>query len=454
MSGRTRKYRAFIGIVIPVAALLLLCAGSLVAQTKPPTAILNQYKSQRYTWFAMVWPYANTLFGLLAVIEFAWSAAVMLLEKSDMQSWTAALIRKLMWLGAFYALLIYGRYWIPAIIDSFETIGQQAAGTGPLAPSDVFTRGIDIAGALMATSSAAAFFTNLGTSLAMIVTGTITALAFIAITVQFVVAMVESYIIVAAGFIFVGFGGSRWTAPYVERYIGLGVATGVKIMLLYLLIATGMSLSVDWMTEAQKIATNSSPAMSGLEIMGASIIFMMLCWQIPKLFAAVLGGSPALSGGDLIASGAFVAGGALAAGSLALGAAGAVAGGISAISGGAGGGAAGSASGASAGAGGASPGMIASVGSTGAGSVAAPSGPSPESGGGGSKQPAAPAAPQPVAGSSTEAASTTMDAPARSSVLSDSARKLTDVRRRMASRLPSDAGPHATPPRMNIDHRE
>ena len=223
-----------------------------------------------------------------------------------------------MWLGAFYALLIYGRYWIPAITDSFELIGQTASGTGPMAPSDVFTRGIDIAGALMATSSTAAFFTNLGTSLAMIFTGIITALAFIAITVQFVVAMVESYIIVAAGFIFVGFGGSRWTAPYVERYIGLGVATGVKIMLLYLLIGTGMSLSVDWMTDAQKIAASASPAMSALEIMGASIIFMMLCWQIPKLFAAVLGGSPALSGGDLVASGAFVAGGAIAVGSMGL----------------------------------------------------------------------------------------------------------------------------------------
>src|SRR5260370_13403541 len=195
-----------------------------------------------------------------------------------------------------------------------------------MAPSDVFTRGIDIAGALMATSSTAAFFTNLGTSLAMIGTGIIPALAFIAIPVQFVVAMVESYIIVAAGFIFVGFGGSRWTAPYVERYIGLGVATGVKIMLLYLLIGTGMNLSVDWMTDAQNIATNASPAMSALEIMGASIIFMMLCWQIPKLFAAVLGGSPALSGGDLVSTGAFVAGGAMAVGSLGVSAVGAAAG--------------------------------------------------------------------------------------------------------------------------------
>src|SRR3954451_14686399 len=211
----------------------------------------------------------------------------------------------------------------------------------------------------MATSSAAAFFTNLGTSLAMIVTGIITALAFIAITVQFVVAMVESYIIVAAGFIFVGFGGSRWTAPYVERYIGLGVSTGVKIMLLYLLIGTGMSLSVDWMTDAQKIAASSSPAMSALEIMGASIIFMMLCWQIPKLFAAVLGGSPALSGGDLVASGAFVAGGAIAVGSLALGAAGAIGGGVRGLVGGgaATGGAAGPGATASASRGGPTPAM-------------------------------------------------------------------------------------------------
>jgi type IV secretion system protein TrbL len=176
---------------LPVLSVVL--AEVALSQTKAPSAILNQYRNQRTTWFTLVWPYANTLFGLLAVIEFAWSAAVMLLERSDLQSWTSALVRKLMWLGAFYALLVYGRFWIPAIIDSFELIGQRASGGGPLSPSDVFSRGLDLAAALMATSSAAAFFTNLGTSLTMVVTGVITALAFIAITVQFVVAMVESY---------------------------------------------------------------------------------------------------------------------------------------------------------------------------------------------------------------------------------------------------------------------
>ncbi len=128
----------------------------------------------------------------------------------------------------------------------------------------------------------------------------LTVLAFIGITIQFVVAMVESYIIVAAGVIFLGFGGSRWTAPYVERYIGLGVANGVKIMLLYLLIGVGMDISLGWIPDAQAVSTSTTPAMNAFEVMGAALIFLMLCWQIPKLFSAVLGGAPALTGGDLL----------------------------------------------------------------------------------------------------------------------------------------------------------
>ena len=232
-----------ISVRIVVYALVLMLAQSAVAQ-QVPSQILNQYKAQRTTWMTNVWPYANNLFFWLALIEFTWSAAVMLLEKHDLQSWTAALVRRVMWIGAFYALLINGRIWIPTIIDSFNILGQQASGSGPLSPSDVFMRGVNIAGALMDGASSSAFFTNPGTSLACVAAAALTVISFIGITIQFVVAMVESYIIVAAGVIFLGFGGSRWTAPYVERYIGLGVANGVKIMLLYLLIGVGMDISL------------------------------------------------------------------------------------------------------------------------------------------------------------------------------------------------------------------
>ncbi|MGH9440025.1 MAG: P-type conjugative transfer protein TrbL, partial [Terriglobia bacterium] len=205
--------------------------------------ILQQFRNQRSLWTTNIWGYANDIFGILAVIEFAWSAAVMLLEKTDLQSWTSALIRKLMWIGAFYALLINGRTWIPAIIDSFNQIGASAAGmSGPLSPGDVFVQGLNISGALMHSGSTSAFFTNPGTSLALVFCALLIMVSYIVITLHFIVTMVESYLVVSVGFLFLGFGGSRWTVPYTERYIGLAMSIGIKIVLLYCLISAGMNL--------------------------------------------------------------------------------------------------------------------------------------------------------------------------------------------------------------------
>ena len=66
-------------------------------------------------------------------------------------------------------------------------------------------------------------------------------IAYLAIAIQFVVAMVESYLVIGAGVIFLGFGGSRWTAAYVERYIAYAVSVGMKILVLYLLVGAGMT---------------------------------------------------------------------------------------------------------------------------------------------------------------------------------------------------------------------
>lgn len=305
---------------LPVITCVVLSVPTVLAQAGPafnttvPSQIMDQFRDERLQWTANVFNYANALFGLLALIEFAWSAAVMLLEKSDLQTWTSALIRKLMWIGAFYALLLNGRVWIPAIIDSFTQIGQNAAGLNALSPSSIFMQGLSLAGALMDGASTSAFFTNPGTSLALAFAALLIVISYTLITINFIVTLVESYLVVSVGFIFLGFGGSRWTAPYTERYIGLAVSIGIKIVLLYCLIAAGFDLSIGWLNEAQGISTSVRPAMTAFDVMGGALIFMMCCWQIPKLFAAVIGGSPALTGGDFVATAAIVGGAALAAG--------------------------------------------------------------------------------------------------------------------------------------------
>ncbi len=249
-----------------VIAALFVAVPLGLAQAPPPpfvsnnpSQILSAFQAARGSWIANVSSYANALFGALAIIEFAWSAAVMVLEKADLQSWTSALIRKIMWIGGFYMLLINGPTWIPFIIDSFTQIGQNSSGVVSISPSAVFAQGLAVAGALSNGFSVAGFLTQPAVIFSLIVAAIIVVISYAMITIQFLVAIVESYIVVAAGFVFLGFGGSRWTAPYAERYIGLAVSNGTKIMVIYLLIAVGTTLGNAWVKEAQSASTSSTP---------------------------------------------------------------------------------------------------------------------------------------------------------------------------------------------------
>ena len=289
-------------VVIPVA---LVVASSRAAQAQgplnSPSQILQQYRSQELAWFGAVEASATKLFTLLASIEVAWTLTLVVLERSDFHSLAATLIRKVMWIGIFYALLINGQNWIPWIIQSFGILGQRAAGVnGRIAPSNVLSMGLNIFGSLLSGASKAGFLRNFGVAASLVFAAFVTLFAYVIVTIQFVAAMVESYIVIGAGFIFLGFGGSRWTMPYVERYIGLAISIGIKLMTLYLLIGVGMNLSNGWLAAAAQVPSSSTPAISAGDTAAACVIFMALCWMSPKLISAVIGGSPALTGGDLV----------------------------------------------------------------------------------------------------------------------------------------------------------
>lgn len=299
-------------------------AGVAAAQTSP-SEMLDQFRAVRLEWLTVASRYANRLFGALALIEFAWTAAILVLEKTDLQGWTAALIRKMMFIGAFFALLNFGADWIPRIIDSFQIIGQEASGLPSMTPTDVLVTGLNIAGNLLAGAASSGWMGNFGTAMALVFAALLAFLAFLGLTVQLVVTLVESYLTIGAGFIFLGFGGSRWTAPYVERYISLAVSTGVKVMALYLLLGAGLSLTDGWVRAAAGVPLSSEPAIDALDIAASAVLLLMICWNAPKFLAGILGGTPAFTGGDAIGTAGALAqgallGGAAVAGTVALGA--------------------------------------------------------------------------------------------------------------------------------------
>ena len=136
-------------VLCAVCALAFLGTAHVANAQTSPSAMLDQFRAVRMTWLTVAAGYANRLFGLLALIEFAWTAAILVLERTDLQGWTAALIRKMMFIGAFFALLNFGADWIPRIINSFQQIGQNASGLGSLAPTDILVQGLNITGNLL-----------------------------------------------------------------------------------------------------------------------------------------------------------------------------------------------------------------------------------------------------------------------------------------------------------------
>jgi type IV secretion system protein TrbL len=294
--------------VILIAVVLLIATAVAHAQgpssVNGPSSILDEYKGLQNAWITKLLGAAQRLFFLLAGIEVAWSFTLLAIEKADFQALTATIVRKIMWIGIFYAILLYGVTpggggWIPAIIDSFHILGQNASSVGPLGPSAIVGFGVNMCVDLLYSLKGADFLTSFASSLALVFCAVIIFVAYLAIAIQFVVAMVESYLVIGAGVIFLGFGGSRWTAAYVERYVAYAVSVGMKILVLYLLVGAGMTVSQGWIQVAQNAATSTDPARTGFDLAAAAVMFLCVCWMSPKISSAMLGGVASMSGGDL-----------------------------------------------------------------------------------------------------------------------------------------------------------
>lgn len=315
----------------------LLVRSALGQGTTDPQGMLQVFADASINWQNAIFPFALDLFKLLAAVDFAWTCIVVALEKSDAQALVASIIRKVMVIGIFYTLLIQAPQWFPRIIQSFVQIGGSASGTAtPLNPSDIFRMGATIAGTLLnAAANTTSLLTGFSGSLALIFAAAVIFISYGVIAVHFVMAMVESYLLVGAGYIFLGFGGSRWTSSYAEKYVSQVISIGSRLMVLYLVIGLGQQFATQWIAEAQVAANGASANLSLSWTLAAQIaMYAVICWTVPKLVSNVIGGTLSASAGDALGIGVAAATATLSAVGLAsgIGAPAAVAGGSSASS--------------------------------------------------------------------------------------------------------------------------
>jgi type IV secretion system protein TrbL len=274
--------------------------------------LLHLIQTNASSWTTKLKRYAETLFWSLAVIQLVWTFFPLVLKQVDVGEIVGELLRFVLVIGFFYALLDNSVTWGTAIVDSFREAGGAAAGVGKeLQPADMFGFAVEMANTIGDVQT-----WNPAVAIMVIVSGAVVLLCFAFIAAFMGVTLVESYIVINASVLFMGFGGSQWTREYAIAMARYAVAVGAKLFVLTLLVGVIVTSAKEWQT-----AYNASADQTSMWTMvGLALVCAYLAKQIPDLVQSLItgtsmGGGHALGGMALAgAAGATAAISALATG--------------------------------------------------------------------------------------------------------------------------------------------
>jgi type IV secretion system protein TrbL len=283
--------RDSIGIGLCVSALVLMAAVPAYAQSvNVLDQIVTEFKTRAAGWEGTLRSFAMGTFGILATIELAWAAIRLAFRRSDMSEWLAEIVNQILFLGFFLALLENSVTWGQSIVNSFRQAAS-AAGGGGIAPSDVFAAGVKIASTVLSQMS----IWHPEASAGLMVAGIVIEVCFALMAAFMVLALVESFLIISMGVLFMAFGGTRWTKEFAVSTVRYTVSVGAKLFVLQLLVSIGASLIQSWANSFTDV-TDASLCI----LVGCSIVMLALVKVLPETMQRIVNGSSMASGSALV----------------------------------------------------------------------------------------------------------------------------------------------------------
>lgn len=284
---------------LAIAVLMLVIAEPARAQSADVLdQVVSQFQARAAGWEGALRSFALGTFGILAAIEFAWAAFKLAFRGADVSEWLAELVNQILFLGFFLALLQNSVTWGNAIVNSFRQAAS-AAGGSAIAPSDVFASGVKIAALVLNQLS----IWHAEASAGLIVAGIVIIICFALMAACMVLALVESYLIISMGVLFMAFGGSRWTKDFAVSTIRYTVSVGAKLMVLQLLVSVGTGFIQSW-TNSFSDVTDTTLCI----LIGCSIVMLALVQTLPETMQRIVNGSSMASGSALVGAATAVGG--------------------------------------------------------------------------------------------------------------------------------------------------
>ncbi|MER9246876.1 P-type conjugative transfer protein TrbL [Mesorhizobium sp. M0590] len=224
------------------------------------------------------------------------------------------LMKKTLYIG-FFAFIIGNFNRLAGIVfESFSGLGLKAGGSALsgatlLQPGRVAQVGVDAGNPILEAASQlmgyVSFFENFVQIAVLMIAWAIVLIAFFVLAVQIFVTLVEFKLTTLAGFVLIPFALFSRTAFLAEKVLGNIVASGVKILVLAVIVGIGSGLFSEFTqgfgAEQPTITDALSLVLGALSLMGLSIFG-------PGIATGLVSGAPQLGAGAAVGTSLAVGG--------------------------------------------------------------------------------------------------------------------------------------------------
>jgi type IV secretion system protein TrbL len=267
--------------------------------------------------------YIDTGFGLLGG-EVAFVASTLIVIDVTLAAlfWSAGadddilvrLIRKTLFVGVFAYLISNWNSLARIVFDSFAGLGLKGSGTGfstadLMRPGKVAQTGLDAARPLLESISDlmgwVAFFENFIQIACLLFAWALVILAFFVLAIQLFVTLIEFKLATLAGFVLIPFGLFGKTAFMAERVLGAVVSSGIKVLVLAVIIGIGSTLFGQF---TQGFAGQTPSIDEAMAVVLAALSLVGLGIFGPGIANGLVAGGPQMGAGAAAGTGLAVAG--------------------------------------------------------------------------------------------------------------------------------------------------
>lgn len=240
----------------------------------------------------------------------------------------AKLIRKVLYVGAF-AYIIGNFNWLAGIVfHSFVGLGLTATGALSmetfLQPGRLAKAGIDAGAPILEQigklTGFPEVFVNLDPIVILFLAYLVVIVCFFVLAIQLFITLIEFKLTTLAGFVLVPFALWNKTAFLAEKVLGNVVSSGVKVLVLAVIVGIGTGLFAEFQVHPDEPSIDHA-----LVVMLASLALLALGIFGPGIATGLISGGPQLGAGAMAGAALGAAGTAVAVGAAATGVGAAVA---------------------------------------------------------------------------------------------------------------------------------